>query len=339
MHAATSDHAQHDRAAAAAPQATAAIAMATIMTMPTPARSRSRLRHDGRSRHQQASLRSSRRRPIISARPAAAPNSPPIPQSISTKRSRRRPVARGHDLHLPDASARSARSVPAAARSAAWRWSRMVVEPRRAAQSRTRRHDAALLDRACAARRCRWCLEMGGHLVGGHGWIDPTLSNWIQLVVRHAGGALGRLAVLRARLAIAGNAQSQHVHADRDGHRRGLCSTAWSRTVAPQHFPGGVSRPWRRGRGLFRSRRRHHRAGAARPGAGAARPRGDVRRDQGAAGTRAEDRAPRRATTAPSTKSRSTALPSATGCAFAPARRCRSTASFSRAARRSINRW
>ena len=24
-------------------------------------------------------------------------------------------------------------------------------------------------------------LEMGGHLVGGHGWIDPTLSNWIQL--------------------------------------------------------------------------------------------------------------------------------------------------------------
>jgi Cu+-exporting ATPase len=25
-------------------------------------------------------------------------------------------------------------------------------------------------------------LEMGGHLVGGHGWIDPTLSNWIQLV-------------------------------------------------------------------------------------------------------------------------------------------------------------
>ncbi len=24
-------------------------------------------------------------------------------------------------------------------------------------------------------------LEMGGHLVGGHGWVDPTLSNWIQL--------------------------------------------------------------------------------------------------------------------------------------------------------------
>jgi len=25
-------------------------------------------------------------------------------------------------------------------------------------------------------------LEMGGHLVGGHGWVDQSLSNWIQLV-------------------------------------------------------------------------------------------------------------------------------------------------------------
>jgi Cu+-exporting ATPase len=25
-------------------------------------------------------------------------------------------------------------------------------------------------------------LEMGGHLVGGHGWVDQTLSNWTQLV-------------------------------------------------------------------------------------------------------------------------------------------------------------
>ncbi len=25
-------------------------------------------------------------------------------------------------------------------------------------------------------------LEMGGHLVGGHGWVEQSLSNWIQLV-------------------------------------------------------------------------------------------------------------------------------------------------------------
>jgi Cu+-exporting ATPase len=24
-------------------------------------------------------------------------------------------------------------------------------------------------------------LEMGGHLIGGHGWVDPTVSNWVQL--------------------------------------------------------------------------------------------------------------------------------------------------------------
>ena len=26
-------------------------------------------------------------------------------------------------------------------------------------------------------------LEMGGHLIGGHGWIDQSLSNWIQFVL------------------------------------------------------------------------------------------------------------------------------------------------------------
>src|ERR1017187_1465934 len=25
-------------------------------------------------------------------------------------------------------------------------------------------------------------LEMGGHLIGGHNWVDPTLSNWVQFV-------------------------------------------------------------------------------------------------------------------------------------------------------------
>ena len=63
----------------------------------------------------------------------------------------------------------------------------MALEPEVAslddgAQSRARRHDAA----ASGSARC-WplppvVLEMGGHLVGGHGLIDPTLSNWIQLV-------------------------------------------------------------------------------------------------------------------------------------------------------------
>ena len=62
-------------------------------------------------------------------------------------------------------------------------------------------------------------------------------------------------------------------------------------TVAPGPVSAGVPRPRRRGRGLFRGRRRDHRAGAARPGAGAARPRADLRRDPRAARSRAEDRA------------------------------------------------
>ena len=86
-------------------------------------RARSRLRHDGRSRDAQASLRRIAARPTISARPAAAPNSPPIPRNISTsnKPQERAPRSRGHDLHLPDASGDPAGRSRAAARSAAWR--------------------------------------------------------------------------------------------------------------------------------------------------------------------------------------------------------------------------
>ena len=79
-------------------------------------------------------------------------------------------------------------------------------------------------------------LEMGAHLFGAHGWIDQTLSNWLQFALRDAGGAVGGLAVLRARLAVARHPQSQHVHADRARHRRRLCSTAWSRRSRPGFF-------------------------------------------------------------------------------------------------------
>ena len=48
-------------------------------------------------------------------------------------------------------------------------------------------------------------LEMGGHLFGWHP-LSPSLSNWVQLALRHAGGAVGGLAVLRARRAIARDA-------------------------------------------------------------------------------------------------------------------------------------
>ena len=136
-------------------------------------------------------------------------------------------------------------------------------------------------------------LEMGGHLVGGHGWVDPTLSNWIQMVfatpvVLWAGWPFfvrGWQSLQTRNLnmftLIAMGTGVAYVY-------------SLIGTLAPGSFPADLPRPWRRGGGLLRSRRRHHRAGAARPGAGVARPRGDIGRHQGAARTGAEDRAAHR---------------------------------------------
>ena len=79
-------------------------------------------------------------------------------------------------------------------------------------------------------------------------------------------------------------------------------------TVAPQIFPATFRGHGGAVAGLFRSRRRHHRAGTARPGARAARARGDVRRDQGAACSLRRRPRGGSATTAPTMRSRSTAL-------------------------------
>ena len=135
-------------------------------------------------------------------------------------------------------------------------------------------------------------LEMGGHFLGLDHLVGRPLLNWAQLAARDARRPVGGLAVLRAGLALARHAQPQHVHADRHGHRRGMALQR-RRDARAGTLPGRVSRHGRRRRRLFRGRRGHHRAGAARPGAGAARPRIDRRRDPRAARPRAQDRAPR----------------------------------------------
>ena len=95
-----------------------------------------------------------------------------------------------------------------------------------------------------------FAIEMGSHLGLMH-LVPPGWSNWISSGVVDAGGAVGGRAVFRARLAFAGHPQPQHVHADRDGHRRGLglqrgrhagaamvsgrrsaTATAWSRCIS-----------------------------------------------------------------------------------------------------------
>ena len=91
---------------------------------------------------------------------------------------------------------------------------------RRCAGSRTDRHDQAIPDRA-GADASGVCHRDGrpsrpdASGAAGLGELDFVRAG-------DAGGAVGRRAVLCARLAIAGHAQPQHVHADRDGHRRRL---------------------------------------------------------------------------------------------------------------------
>ena len=91
-----------------------------------------------------------------------------------------------------------------------------------------------------------FALEMGGHLIRHCiTCCRRSWSNWIQFVLRNAGGAVGRLAVLRARLAVAGHPQSQHVHLDRHGHGRRLALQRRRDTCCPVLFPSAFrERRW-----------------------------------------------------------------------------------------------
>ena len=115
---------------------------------------------------------------------------------------------------------RSGRSAPALVRSAAWRSSRSTV-------SLDDKPDPELIDMtrrfwiALALTLPLFVLEMGGHLGLMH--LAAAATGRTDFVgARHARRPVGRRAVLCARLALAGLAQSEHVHADRARHRRRL---------------------------------------------------------------------------------------------------------------------
>ena len=110
-------------------------------------------------------------------------------------------------------------------------------------------------------------LEMGNHVLGLE-FLSMQHSNYVQFaiatpVVLWAGWPF----FVRGWQSLR-HAQPQHVHADRARHRRRL-GLQRRRDALPRHIPGRLPRPSRRGRGLFRGRRGHHRAGAARASAGA----------------------------------------------------------------------
>ena len=134
-------------------------------------------------------------------------------------------------------------------------------------------------------------LEMGGHFVGARIGSTPTLSNYIQFafatpVVLWAGWPFF---VRGWQSLVTRNLNMFTLIAMGIGVAYVYSVVA---TFAPGIFPPAF-RGTRRAGGLFRGRQHDHRAGADRPGAGTARARGDLRRDQGAARSRAQDRAPR----------------------------------------------
>ena len=147
-----------------------------------------------------ASPRLSSITPIISARPAAAANLPPIRRNISSPAPRREPAMRGrHDLHLPDAS-RSPAGRPGRLPDLRHGARTRHRHGRSAGQSRTARHDAAVLDRARTD-------AAGGRAGNGRPFCRPRRLADAKCRQRHptgvgdSGRALGRLAVFRARLA------------------------------------------------------------------------------------------------------------------------------------------
>ena len=136
-------------------------------------------------------------------------------------------------------------------------------------------------------------LAMGAHLSWLHleDLVPARVLGVGAVRAGEPGRAVGRLAVLRARLGVGGAPQPEHVQPDRARHRHRLpLQRGRNRRAGP--VPGRPAHDRRHRRGLFRGRRGDHRAGAARPGAGTARPRTDRRGDPRAARPGAQDRAP-----------------------------------------------
>ena len=261
---------------------------------------------------------------------------PPAPAAPASARAGRR-----RRIHVPDAPGDRA-----ATRRARCPICGMALEPtndlaRRRAEPRARRHEAPLLVsaaltvplfvlamgemlgralRAAAARRarCTWLAARRSRRPSSSGAAGPSsCAAWTS--VRHA--------------------PAQHVHADRARHGRGLRSTASSRRSRRARLParrsaaiGGRSRVYFEAAAVITTLvllgqvlelRARSRTGA---------------RDPRAARPRAEDRAARRATTAPRRTCRSSTCRSATACACGRARRFPSTASLSRAELASTSR-
>ena len=201
-------------------------------------RHRSGLRHDGRSGEEPAPAHAIAATTYYFCSAGCRTKFAADPQKYlgDARPPRRAHGARGRDLYLPDAS-RSPPGRPGRLPDLRHGARARDRDGRRGGQSRTRRHDAPVLDRP-RSRACRsWCWKWAA-ISSVRAWLPPTLSNFDPIRLRHAGRAVGRLAVLRARLrnrCVTRNLNMFTLIAH--GHRRRLCSTAWSPRSRPALFP------------------------------------------------------------------------------------------------------
>ena len=289
-------------------------------------RARSGLRHDGRSAHDAASAQPSGPPLLLLLRRLPHASSPPIRRSISpqARRTRRSRCRRARSTPAR-CIRRSARSAPAPARSAAWRSNPSSPRAETGAQSRTRRHDAAVLDRpradAAGVRRSRWARTSSVRTAGS----IQAVSNWFSSRSRRRSccGRAGRSSCAAGNRCVTRNLNMFTLIAMGTGvaYLYSVVATLRARPVSGRRSAAtaarsrSISRPRPSSPCWCCSARCWSCARAKRPRARSAR-----------CSTCAEDRAARARTTAATRRSRSTRSRSATGCACGRARRCRSTA-------------
>ena len=154
------DHASHDHHAHAAKTVRDLVCGMTV----NPATSKHRFDYRGETLH------------FCSA--GCRTNSPPIPRVSGKGQQAESRGAGGHDLHLPDASGDPPGcpgSCPICGMALEPEVASLDAPPNPELADMTRRFWVGLVLALPAV-----VLEMGGHLVGGHGFLDQTLSNWIQ---------------------------------------------------------------------------------------------------------------------------------------------------------------